>query len=279
MIGAGIILFGHLPVDLADIVAMCAACLFVSNVLASFVLWRHSRHRVFGPPMEFSAFSKGAFTLMIMFFGGFVTQQIDLWALSQFHPHAQAALYGAASRLALLAGLPKLIIEGSIPPLVASLVLRSDREGLRSLVQASATISGIPAFLYFLVAVLAGPLVLRVVYGAPYSAAWSILAVLSAGQLFFTLVGSPTIVLVMAHRQWDVLAILVLAGIASLVMTWLASRFGSPVDVAIASALGMVVQSVALVVAVRVRLGIFTNVTPAGFRSLRSMIGLFSLGT
>lgn len=274
MAGAGVILFAHLPVSLAGIIAMCGICLFASNGLAAAVLWRHTGRGVFGPPKELTGFARGAFTLMIMFFGGFVTQQIDLWALSQFHPHAEAALYGAASRLALLAGLPKLIIEGSIPPLVASLVLRSDRDGLRSLVQTSATISTIPALLYFLLALFAGPLVLRLVYGAPYSGAWPILAILGAGQLFFTMVGSPTIVLVMAHRQWDVLATLVLAGVASLAMTWLASRYGSPVDVAIASALGMVVQGVALIAAARARLGIFTNVTPAGFKAVLSMIGL-----
>jgi O-antigen/teichoic acid export membrane protein len=71
----------------------------------------------------------------------------DLWILGMFRPAEEVAIYGAASRVALIAGTPLVVANAALAPISAELHSQGQRQRLERLVQAAATLSTLPSLL------------------------------------------------------------------------------------------------------------------------------------
>ena len=83
---------------------------------------------------------------------------VDLWVVGHFRPATDVALYGAASRLVFFVATPFIIVSQVVPPIIAELYARGEKEQLESSLRSISTLAGIPAALMLIVFVVAGRL-------------------------------------------------------------------------------------------------------------------------
>lgn len=202
-----------------------------------------------------------------------VLASADLWVLGAAQPAADVAAYGVASRTATLVGMPLLVVYGVLPPVIAGLYARGEHARLERVLRVTATAVSVPAVLLTAVFTVAGGPLLAFVYGEHYRTGAFAFAVLSTGQLVSVLTGVCGLVLVMTGHQRLLLIItavsvtLTVAALVIVVPMW------GTTGAALAAALGLGVQNVALLVAARRVTGLFTlAASPLALRSLRQVM-------
>ena len=77
----------------------------------------------------------------------FALLQADLWILGIYLPKDSVAIYGAASRLCVLVGMPMLIINAFVPPMIAELNARRQELEMESVLRFTATLASVPALI------------------------------------------------------------------------------------------------------------------------------------
>jgi O-antigen/teichoic acid export membrane protein len=161
---------------------------------------------------------------------------IDLLVLGAFRPLGEVAVYGAASRLMMLAVTPYRILQGVTPPIISELYAQGRKRELEQALRAAATLAGIPAALVLALFIVAGSSVLGHVFGPFYRQGATILAILTVGRLVAVWTGSCGLALMMTGHQKAMMYITVFSGIVSITAGILvAPRFGG-VGVAVATA-------------------------------------------
>jgi O-antigen/teichoic acid export membrane protein len=180
----------------------------------------------------------------------------DLWILGIFRSAEEVAIYGVASRMALLVGIPLLVVNATLAPAIAELYSRGERARLQAALRAAATLSTIVSIAVLAVFALLGQALLEVAFGPAYAGSFVILVVLGLGQLVNVACGSCTLALTMTGHQRDVLVIATLAAALTFAALFLvAPAFGAP-GVAAVIATSLALYNVALALAVRRRLGL-----------------------
>ena len=109
---------------------------------------------------------------------------------------------------------------------------------------------------------LLGSPILGLAFGDFYRDAWPVLAILSIGQLVNVWVGSCGYLLVMTGHQRDMMRISTISCAVSTVGGLLAVREYGLVGVAIATAMGMIVQQTLMLLMARKRCGVWTHASP-----------------
>jgi O-antigen/teichoic acid export membrane protein len=161
---------------------------------------------------------------------------VDLLVLGAFRPLNEVALYGAASRLMMLAVAPYRILQGVTPPIISELYAQGRKKELEQALRAAATLAGIPAALVLGLFVVAGASVMGHVYGPFYRSGATVLAILTVGRLVAVWTGSCGLALMMTGHQKPMMYITVFSGVISITAGILvAPRFGA-VGVAVATA-------------------------------------------
>lgn len=207
----------------------------------------------------------------------FVITQMDLWVVGALRPQGDVALYGAAFRLSTLVMVPAAIANFVVPPLVVQMHARGERERLQRLLQTVAGIACVPAALLVGALVLFGDSVTDQVFGSYYRHAGPLVAILAAGKLGNVLTGACGITLVMTGGARANLVVMATNLVMTLALQVLAvHRFGLA-GLAVATALGLVMQNLMLLVAARRRAGVWTFANPrlalergGGWRGLRT---------
>lgn len=189
----------------------------------------------------------------------------DLWILAMFRPPEEVALYGAASRLALLAGIPFTVCNGVIAPVIAELFAQGRRAQLERVVRAGTTLSALPSVALVCVFALFGEGLLRFIFTDAYGDGYVILVILAFGQLLHVAAGPAGIALNMTGFQADaVIAAVVTAVVATVGYLLVAPHFGAP-GVAVVTTLSLFFNRTLTTSFVRRRLGITTWITwPSG---------------
>lgn len=188
-----------------------------------------------------------------------VLTQADLWIVGAFLPQEQVALYGASVRLVTLVIAPILIVNAVVSPLIPENYVSGNTGELERILRATATLAGIPAFLAIFGFILLGGPILGVVFGDFYREGAFILAALSVGQLASVWCGSCGAVLLLTGNQLTMMAITAASGGATVAAGVLVvGQFGAP-GVAVASAAGLVLQSVSILVGARLATGMWTH--------------------
>jgi O-antigen/teichoic acid export membrane protein len=247
---------------LNEILLVTALASGVALALASLLLWRRVRRlpRTTGERrFDFSLID-------VTLWGGialnFVVTQMDLWVVGALASPEDLALYGAAYRLSMVVQVPATIAQFVVPPLVVQLLAQRRKAQLQSVVQSVATVASVPSLAIVAFFALAGPLVCALVYGSFYADAGIVLAVLALGKAANVLTGACGVTLIMAGGRRQNLVAMIVTFVVTLPLQVLGFHLFGILGVAAATALGVLLQNVLLVIAVRRLVGISTLVAP-----------------
>jgi|GEM_PF-619691 len=128
-------------------------------------------------------------------------QRADVWLMGMFRPDDEVALYGAAARLILLINMPMTILGAVIPPIIAELYAKDEKQQIQRLMRFTATVSAIPSTVLLAVYLFYGDWVLERVFGEFYAGAQWVLVILSLGQLGNVWAGGTYHLMLMAGRD------------------------------------------------------------------------------
>lgn len=261
---------GTLRLEGALLVMAIAACLVA--IFACWLVWRRLRTLkpegarfstreilAHGPPFLFVRIN-------LWLLGG-----ADLWALGFCRPGEEVALYGAAARLAVLVGVPLLICNAVVAPVIAELHARGDAANLERSARAGATLGFIPTLAAALLFWLFGGPLLGALLGETYRAAAPLLTILLVGQVVRVACGSCAITLTMTGHQRDVMTIGIVVSLLTVLALALAAPAYGATGVALVATGSIVLHNLAMTLAVRRRLGVVTLPTVAPARLVELM--------
>lgn len=204
----------------------------------------------------------------------FVLAQADLWIIGIAKLEGGVALYGAAAKFAILIPTPQLIINAVIPPHVAELHSKKQKAEAEQIMRSTATIGGLIGFGMFLVLGIFGGPILGAMYGAYYKSGADVLLMLCFGQFIAVCAGSCSVALMMTGHQVLMMVITMISGIVSIGMAVVLVKPYGAEGVAFATATGLILQSLAMVIAVKVKINIWTPM----YTPLRSFVAFSNKG-
>ena len=191
----------------------------------------------------------------------FILGQSDIWVMGIFREQHEVGVYGAVSRLVALVSIPLMIINAVVPPMIAELNTRGHLDVLEKTLRATATFAALPALVAIMIIVFWSGDILDIIYGEYYVGGASVLLVLSIGQLVNVWCGSCGFVLMMTGHQVEMMKISVLCGTISIVIALtLVSELGG-LGVATGVTVGLVMQNILMLLAVKRYLGIWTHLS------------------
>jgi O-antigen/teichoic acid export membrane protein len=184
---------------------------------------------------------------------------VDLWVVGHYRPATDVALYGAASRLVFFVATPFIIVSQVVPPIIAELYARGEKEQLESSLRSISTLAGIPAAAVLLVFVVAGGFVMELVYTPFFRDGATVLAILSCARLVAVWTGSSGATLMMTGHQRTMMTLTVATGVGSLAGEILLAPSYGITGVACATCAAQILQNLLQLVFARVRVGIWTH--------------------
>jgi O-antigen/teichoic acid export membrane protein len=202
----------------------------------------------------------------------FSLTQADIWVLGMFSGQEEVAVYGAASRLALITFFITQILYAVLPPIIAEKYASNEREVLERLLRASATVAALFAAPILIAFVLFSRGVLGVVYGDYYESGQWILVLLSLGAFVNVATGIRGYVLMMVGDERVQLLISIAGGAANVVMCTLGAIYLGMIGVALAAMISLTAQCIAELLVVYLRLGIRTYAFLRPVKSIRRLI-------
>lgn len=187
-----------------DVALWCYFAASAVSVLLTFILaarWLRRRPvAVASPVVEVSSAGFLALSFPMLMHGGasLLMTSSDIWILGIFSTPQDVAVYGAVVRLAMLMAFALNIVNMVIPPMLAVLHDKGDREGLELLLRTTAGWSVYVVAPVLLLFLLWGGDILALVFGEPFRAGAFILGVLAVAHSFNALSGSPGMLLQMS---------------------------------------------------------------------------------
>lgn len=194
------LLFSAGPRDFLSVLSVPVVATWLGAAAALVVVFRAvSGARTTRPAL--AVLASAALPLMATGLVRMVAHRTDLWAVGVFFSDEQVALYGVAKRLIVLVSLPLLILNLTMPPVIADLYARGERARLQRALRGAATLAGLPALAVLLLLSVASEPVLGLAFGDFYRDAADILVILSVERLIFVWVGPAGLVLVMTGHE------------------------------------------------------------------------------
>ncbi len=185
--------------------------------------------------------------------------RVDLWITGMLMPGSEVALFGSAQRLATLMTNLTGLSAAVLPPFIVKLNQDPKKERLQTTCQAMAAVTSVPALMVTLCFLLAGNLILRLVYGEYYVQAAPILAALALGQATRVMAGSAPLLLVMTGHQNTLMTASAIYSVVHVGAIYLATSHYGLSGAAISSGLSTAVQSGILILLVRKKVGIWSH--------------------
>jgi O-antigen/teichoic acid export membrane protein len=249
------------PVEVGEVLvlALCAALMVLA--LAAWLVWRRLRalpRR--GAPFGTGEILRHGAPFLLVRLNAWVTAGADLWLLGVFRPPEEVAVYGAASRMALLTSIPLMICNAVLAPTVAELYSRRQIERLEKMVRAAATMAAALSALVVLMLVLFGDRLLGLAFTDAYRAGYPVAVCLALGHWVNVAFGSCAISLTMTGHQRDVMLASTATAAATIIGFYLAAAYGMLAVAGVVSA-SLVLYNVIVSVIARRRLGIRTWTT------------------
>lgn len=209
--------------------------------------------------------------LMVNILTFMVGTGVDLWVLGAFRPHSEVALYGAAYRLVFFVATPFIIASQVVPPIIAELHARGEKEHLERSLREVATLAGIPASMVLIAFLFFGGPIMGFVYGSFYSQGAVVLAILSTARLYAVVTGNSGALLMMTGHQRTMMTITAVSAVVAIALELvLVQRFGM-VGVAVGTLIAQTLQNSLQLWFGKRRLGIWTH-AQFSLRPLRELI-------
>lgn len=213
--------------------------------------------------------------LMVTDLTGAMLSQGDLWVVSAFRAATDVAVYGAASRLAVLPTVSLNVVNALIAPWVTRLHVQGRHADMQDMLRAASTAATVPTVLVFAVLLFAGGPVMALVFGEFARPGSTVLVLLALGQVVNVAAGSCAITLMMTGFQRLVMGVSLVSLVVAVGGEIVGARLAGITGVAVASAAAIAVQNILLTIMARRRLGIWTHAT-LRLRSVRRLAALKS---
>jgi O-antigen/teichoic acid export membrane protein len=205
---------------------------------------------------------RDAFPVLLISLTSFVLLSAsDLWILGAFRPKEEVAVYGAAARLVTFIAMPLLMTNLVLPPIIAEMNARGQRDRLERTVRTFSTLAGMPSLVLLIIFMLLGGSIMGLVYGGGYQSGWTVLVLLSIGKLVAVWSGSCGAVLQFTGHQTSMLWVSLLTSPLFILGALLVVQDYGPKGVASMTALIAVVQNVLMVLVAKRKTGIWTHVS------------------
>ena len=232
---------------------------FVSMMFALFSLWRRAgrfarRQCITARELVKTALPLQASNIMIVFLSSF-----GLWLVGHLTSAADAAQYGAATRLVALAQFPLLALNAIVPPMVARMYAQNKIDEMERLLRWCASLAFFFGALFFLLFLIWGGDLLTLLFGPYYSVGKWILVMLALGILANAWAGFCGPALMMSGHQRDMMHLSLLSALAVIPTAWALGNIFGAVGIALAMSLGMALLHVLLWLTARKRLGVWTH--------------------
>jgi O-antigen/teichoic acid export membrane protein len=186
---------------------------------------------------------------------------VDIWVIGIFCRQVDVAIYGAASRLALLISVPMLIANAVVAPLIAEYYAKGEKTRIELTLRTIATITAIPSLFFLIIYALFGNILLELAFGEIFSHGLICLIVLSCGQFIYICLGTPGLVLMMTGYQREIMLICFLSLIVTIIGSIIAAKYYGINGVAFATAAGLTGQACLQMFVVKYKLNISTQIT------------------
>lgn len=259
---------------LSTVVLLAVGSTCGSTLLAGWILHRKVASLPSqGPELRIPAGEvlRVAWPLLVASLTMFALVQADLWIVGAFRSQEEVALYGVAARVVSLVGMPLLIVNAVLPPVIAEMYAQNRKADLERAVRVTATLAGTPALLALITFALAGGPLLSFVYGDYYRAGAVVLALLSLGQLANVWAGSCGLMLAMSGHQTLLMVATGVCGAITVILALLVVGTYGATGVAAAAAGGLVLHNLAMWLGARLTTGIWTHISPAALPRLVKM--------
>jgi O-antigen/teichoic acid export membrane protein len=260
VVGFGALWVAGVRPTLAQAVAVTVAATGLALVAGAFALWRrvaplHGEGTT--GVWEVTAVSMPLLVTSLANFA--VGTGVDLWVVGHFSTTSDVALYGAASRLVFFVATPLIVVSQVVPPIIAELHARGEREQLERTLRSVSTLAGIPAALVLGSFIVAGGFILSLAYGPYFRHAATVLVILSCARLVAVCTGSSGVTLMMTGHQRTMMLITVGCGALALVAEVLvAPRYGIT-GVAAATCAAQILLNLLQLLFARMHVGIWTH--------------------
>lgn len=262
-----------LQMTLANAVQLTLLAFAVTLVTGGWLLrTRHLARLPVIPGYELGSTLRLSAPLFVSSASFIVLGEMHLWLLGAVASAEQVALYGAGFRLMQLVLLPLSLVNHVIPPMVAELHARGQRQRLVQVLRVSATFAAIPALAVLAVLMVFAGDVLGLIYGDYFRDGAVVLVIMALGQAINVFTGSPGVLLSMSDRQATLMRASLAGGLIGVATSALLVQEFGAVGAAVGYAAGLAMQNILMAVICRRSLGIKTY---AGIGQLRSPLFWF----
>jgi O-antigen/teichoic acid export membrane protein len=187
---------------------------------------------------------------------GIVTRQASILILGLFVSAADVGVYRVAAQTSLLAAFGLDAVNMVVAPRFATLFARGEAERLQRLVTASARVILAFSLVVTVGFVVFGKPFLRLVFGAPYEAAYLPMVILLAGQLVNSATGSVGALLNMTRNERETAKGMAVAAASNVALNLALIPILGTAGAAMATAASLVTWNVLMWRSVRRRLGV-----------------------
>ncbi|MBU2677841.1 MAG: oligosaccharide flippase family protein [Gammaproteobacteria bacterium] len=212
---------------------------------------------------ELSGIVKLGLPLLITSTALFSVAEFHVWLLSALRPEQDVALYGAAQRLVKLVAFPLVVVNSVIPPFIAKLYARNEKEQLETLLRSAATICALPSLTIVAILATLAPDVMNFVFGPFYAAGGTTLAVLVIGHGVNVMAGSPGVLLLMTGHQKFLMTSAVCSGLFGILVTYILAPQWGAAGAATGTATTLIAQNLAILIFARYKIHIRTEMSLA----------------
>jgi len=202
-------------VSMRTVIALNVAALAITVGAGLFVLHRKALPHARETYVSVATLISASWPVLVTDVANAARSQADIWLLGILSDSQSVALYGAASRLALLIPMPLIVLSTVTAPYIASFFSSGRRRELQAMLTRTTAFATIPAVGAVLLYVVVGDQILRVLYGEAYIACYPLLVILSVGQLLAVMIGPSALTLIMTGHQKEVM---ILTGVSSVVL-------------------------------------------------------------
>ncbi len=191
--------------DAGNVMMLHAAAAFVATLLA----WSMARGRlreIRGVAAQDALFENRAWfaslwPMTVMSGAAMINSRLDIAMLGVITGPVSVAVYDVGAKVAGLMMITQALLNAAIAPRIARIYASGDREQVQALMVLACRVSFIPSAILLAVIWLAGPVLIRALFGTGFDDAYAVALIVAVGFLVSTGVGAVGILLNMSGNE------------------------------------------------------------------------------
>jgi len=264
-------------VTIGGVIALNVAALAVTAAAGLFVLHRKALPPATASDVSMAGLVSASWPVLLTDLANGARSQADIWLLGILSDAQSVAVYGAASRLALLVPMPIIVLSTVTAPYIASLFSSGRQSQLQVMITRTTAFATILAAAAVLSYFVAGVPLVRLLYGEAYTDAYPLLVILAIGQLIAVIIGPCALMLTMTGHQKEVMLLTAGSSVVLALLGVALIRVFGPLGMALANAIaGSIAAVVGATMTARLT-GVSTHTTAQSLRLAASVAGVREL--